>query len=91
MPLEIVFLEPQNWRPLKPHYSSPKNRLHGSHGASQRRPCVRIGLTRAYSSHVKMTLANAKSVNRQTLENAVRNAASEFTRRTAIASLASLP
>ena len=20
MPLEIVFLEPQNWRPLKPHY-----------------------------------------------------------------------
>ena len=40
--------------------------------------------------HVKMTLANAKSVNRQTLENVVRNAASEFTRRTAIASLASL-
>ena len=37
-----------------------------------------------------MTLANAKSVNRQTLENVVRNAASEFTRRTAIASLASL-
>ena len=61
-----------------------------SHGASQRRPCVRIGLTHAYLSHVKMTLANAKSVNRQTLENVVRNAASEFTRRTAIASLASL-
>ena len=20
MPLEIVFLEPKNWRPLKPHY-----------------------------------------------------------------------
>ena len=38
-----------------------------------------------------MTLANAKSVNCQTLENVVRNAASEFTRRTAIASLASLP
>ena len=37
-----------------------------------------------------MTLANAKSVNRQTLENVVRNEASEFTRRTAIASLASL-
>ena len=37
-----------------------------------------------------MTLANAKSVNRQTLENVVRNAASEFTRRTAIASVASL-
>ena len=62
-----------------------------SYGASQRRPCVRIGLTHAYLSHVKMTLANAKSVNRQTLENVVRNAASEFTRRTAIASLASLP
>ena len=41
-------------------------------------------------SHVKMTLANAKSLSRQTLENIVRNAASEFTRRTAIASLASL-
>ena len=37
-----------------------------------------------------MTLANAKSVNRQNLENVLRNAASEFTRRTAIASLASL-
>ena len=37
-----------------------------------------------------MTLANAKRVNHQTLENVVRNAASEFTRRTAIASLASL-
>ena len=61
-----------------------------SYGASQQRPCVRIGLTHAYLSHVKMTLANAKSVNRQTLENVVRNAASEFTRRTAIASLASL-
>ena len=61
-----------------------------SYGASQRQPCVRIGLTHAYLSHVKMTLANAKSVNRQTLENVVRNAASEFTRRTAIASLASL-
>ena len=61
-----------------------------SHGASQQRPCVRIGLTHAYLSHVKMTLANPKSVNRQTLENVVRNAASEFTRRTAIASLASL-
>ena len=61
-----------------------------SYGASQRRPCVRIGLTHAYLSHVKMTLANAKSVNRQTLENVVRNAASEFTRRAAIASLASL-
>ena len=23
MPLEIVFLEPQNWHPLKPHYKSP--------------------------------------------------------------------
>ena len=23
MPLEIVFLEPQNWRPLKPHYKIP--------------------------------------------------------------------
>ena len=23
MPLEIVFLEPQNWRPLKPHYYIP--------------------------------------------------------------------
>ena len=43
-----------------------------SYGASQRRPCVRIGLTHAYLSHVKMTLANAKSVNRQTLENVVR-------------------
>ena len=61
-----------------------------SYGASQRRPCVRIGQTHAYLSHVKMTLAKAKSVNRQTLENVVRNAASEFTRRTAIASLASL-
>ena len=61
-----------------------------SYGASQQRPCVRIGLTHAYLSHVKMTLANAMSVNRQTLENVVRNAASEFTRRTAIASLASL-
>ena len=61
-----------------------------SYGASQQRPCVRIGLTHAYLSHVKMTLANAKSVNRQTLENVVRNAASEFTQRTAIASLASL-
>ena len=61
-----------------------------SYGASQQRPCVRIGLTHAYLSHVKMALANAKSVNRQTLEKIVRNAASEFTRRTAIASLASL-
>ena len=61
-----------------------------SYGASQQRPCVRIGLTLAYLNHVKMTLANAKSVNRQTLENVVRNAASEFTRRTAIAALASL-
>ena len=55
-----------------------------SYGASQQRHCVRIGLTHAYLSHVKMTLVNAKSVNRQTLENVVRNAASEFTRRTAI-------
>ena len=23
MPLEIVFLEDQNWRPLKPHYEIP--------------------------------------------------------------------
>ena len=23
MPLEIVFLERQNWRPLRPHYLSP--------------------------------------------------------------------
>ena len=60
-----------------------------SYGASQQRPCVRIGLTHAYLSHVKMTLANAKSANRQTLENVVRNAASEFTQRIAIASLAS--
>ena len=61
-----------------------------SYGANQRRPCVKIGLTRACLSHVKMTLANAESVNRQTVENVVRNAASEFTRRTAIASFASL-
>ena len=32
MPLEIVFLEPQNWRPLKPGLTSlinPYCRLHG--------------------------------------------------------------
>ena len=29
MPLEIVFLGPQNWRPLKPPLLKPYYRLHG--------------------------------------------------------------
>ena len=44
MPLEIVFLEPQNWRPLKTLLLNPYYRLHGKIEGVNLHPLRRMDL-----------------------------------------------
>ena len=43
MPLEMVFWEPQNWRPLKPPLLKPYCRLHGQINSPESQICNSVG------------------------------------------------